>query len=133
VVGHAEPDYHLPMTDSRDLSRAFGEFVRAQRSLAKISQRELAKASGVSDSYLSQVERGQYTPSAAVLTSLARAFGIAPEVLYAQFDLLDQPDGSTRVSIEDAIRMDTELSQENKNVLLTVYRGLRAAGDGNTV
>jgi transcriptional regulator with XRE-family HTH domain len=107
------------------VAAAFGEFVRAQRQLAKISQRELAKASGVSDSYLSQLERGQYTPSASVLKSLAQAFGMSPEALYVQFGLLEQSAGEARPSIVEAIRLDQELSQEHKGVLLSVYRALR--------
>jgi transcriptional regulator with XRE-family HTH domain len=114
------------MNDSTPgLATAFGEFLRAQRRLAKISQRELAKVTGVSDSYLSQVERGQYTPSASVLQAIARAFGMSPAVLYSQLGLLDPQPESGRASVEEAIRLADELSQEHKQVLLTVYRALR--------
>ena len=105
----------------------FGEFVRAQRRLARISQRELARVSGVSDSYLSQVERGRYKPSASVLQAIAHAFGMSPATLYAQFGLLDPERDSGRTSVEEAVRLAEELSQDHKKVLLTVYRALRDA------
>src|SRR6476469_7764850 len=69
------------MDKSSDMAEAFGAFVKAQRQLANISQRQLAKASGMSDSYLSQIERGQYRPSAEVLRGIAQALGMAPSAL----------------------------------------------------
>ena len=57
---------------------AFGDFVRAQRRLAQVSLRNLARMSGVSDSYLSQIERGNYRPSPQVVKALAQAFGLKP-------------------------------------------------------
>ena len=69
------------------MAEAFGAFVKAQRQLANISQRQLAKASGMSDSYLSQIERGQYKPSAEVLRGIAHALGMAPAAIFAQFGL----------------------------------------------
>ena len=77
------------MDKSSDMAEAFGAFVKAQRQLANISQRQLAKASGMSDSYLSQIERGQYRPSAEVLRGIAQALGMAPAALFTQFGLLD--------------------------------------------
>jgi transcriptional regulator with XRE-family HTH domain len=67
------------MTDSEEQLQAFGEFVRAQRRLAQVSQRNLARMSGVSDSYLSQIERGNYRPSPQVVKALATAFGLEPK------------------------------------------------------
>jgi transcriptional regulator with XRE-family HTH domain len=111
------------MVVNEDVARAFGEFVRAQRKLARISQRELARATGVSDSYISQLERGQYRPSASVLNAIAHAFATPPEKLYAQWGLLDEP--ADTPSVEQAIRHDPTLSAQNKTTLLTVYRALR--------
>ena len=68
------------MNKPTDMAEAFGAFVKAQRLLANISQRQLAKASGMSDSYLSQIERGQYKPSAEVLRGIAGALHIPPMV-----------------------------------------------------
>ena len=72
---------------------AFGEFVRAQRQLAQVSQRNLAKMSGVSDSYLSQIERGNYRPSPQVVKALAQAFGLEPKQLYTMLGFIDENDG----------------------------------------
>ena len=114
------------MDKSNDMAEAFGSFVKAQRQLANISQRQLAKSSGMSDSYLSQIERGLYRPSAEVLRGIAQALGIAPAALFAQFGLLDTDDEqSPRVSVEEAIRLDEGLSQDKKDALLHMYRALR--------
>jgi transcriptional regulator with XRE-family HTH domain len=109
-----------------DMAEAFGAFVKAQRLLANISQRQLAKASGMSDSYLSQIERGQYRPSAEVLRGIAGALHIPPAVLFAQFGLLDtDEEQAPRVSVEEAIRLDDSLTQDKKDALLHMYRTLR--------
>jgi transcriptional regulator with XRE-family HTH domain len=127
VVDHAGV-YDLRVDEPKsEVAAVFGEFVRAQRRLARISQRELARVSGVSDSYLSQVERGRYKPSASVLQAIAHAFGMSPATLYAQFGLLDPERDSGRTSVEEAVRLAEELSQDHKKVLLTVYRALRDA------
>lgn len=114
------------MDKSSDMAEAFGTFVKAQRQLANISQRQLAKASGMSDSYLSQIERGQYRPSAEVLRGIAQALGIAPAVLFGQFGLLDTDnEASPRVTVEEAIRLDDTLTQDKKDALLHMYRTLK--------
>src|SRR5712691_8375172 len=81
---------------------AFGEFVRAQRRLAQVSQRNLARMSGVSDSYLSQIERGNYRPSPQVVKSLALAFGLKPEQLYTMLGFMDQDGADPAPSVEQA-------------------------------
>jgi transcriptional regulator with XRE-family HTH domain len=116
------------MEKPSEMAEAFGAFVKAQRQLANISQRQLAKASGMSDSYLSQIERGQYKPSAEVLRGIAQALGMAPAALFFQFGLLDTEDEHTpRVGVEEAIRRDDELSQDKKDALLHMYRALRGS------
>jgi len=100
---------------------AFGEFVKAQRLLAQVSQRYLAKVSGVSDSYLSQVERGRYRPSPQVVKSLAQAFGIPASVMYAQLGLMYDEDGKP-TGVEEAIRLDERLSPARQEALIRVYR-----------
>ena len=115
------------VTEHDEVAEAFGEFLRAQRHLANISQRKLASLSGVSDSYLSQVERGMYRPSADVMKSLATVFGLPPAALYAQFGLMDEaPETTNHAGVEEAIRLDDSLSPENKSALLSVYRALAA-------
>jgi transcriptional regulator with XRE-family HTH domain len=102
---------------------AFGDYIRAQRRLARISQRNLAKVTGVSDSYLSQVERGLYRPSAQVAKALAEAFGLSPQTLYKQLGLLDE-ESAAPTSVEQAIREDRRLGPEQKEALALMYRAL---------
>ncbi len=109
---------------------AFGEFVRAQRRLAQVSQRNLARMSGVSDSYLSQIERGNYRPSPQVVKALALAFGLKPEQLYTMLGFMDEPEGgkSSAPSVEEAIRLDPRLEPAQKDALLRVYRSFLSEG-----
>jgi transcriptional regulator with XRE-family HTH domain len=105
---------------------AFGEFIKTQRKLAKLSLRQLAAASEVSDAYLSQLERGLHAPSIRVLKSLAEAFGMSPEMLLAQAGLLD--DEGEAIDTETAIRADPRLTDTQKEALLGVYRGFVSGG-----
>jgi len=101
---------------------AFGEFVRAQRQLAQVSLRNLAKMSGVSDSYLSQIERGNYRPSPQVVKALAMAFGLKPEQLYTMLGFMDESENTAPPSVEQAIQMDSRLQPAQKEALVRVYR-----------
>src|SRR4051812_37482161 len=114
------------MSQTDELAQAFGEFLRAQRKLANISQRQLAGISGVSDSYLSQMERGMYRPSPEVMKAIAKAFNMSPAVIYAQFGLLDDEDEGGSAGVEEAIQRDPRLKDEHKQALLSMYRGLAA-------
>jgi transcriptional regulator with XRE-family HTH domain len=120
--------------DQEEMARAFGDFIRAQRKVARLSQRQVARASGVSDSYLSQMERGMYKPSPEVMKSLAKAFGISPYILYAQFGLLDDEDdaASTELDVELAIRRDTSLNANAKEALLVMYQTLVQQSGGKS-
>ena len=101
-----------------------GEFIRSQRELMSLSMRQLAERAKVSNPYLSQIERGVYTPSAQVLKGIASALDISAETLYQQAGLLDKTVERTAPLVEDAIRLDRRLTQEGKQALLQVYRGL---------
>jgi transcriptional regulator with XRE-family HTH domain len=114
--------------NSEEAALAFGEFLRAQRKLANISQRRLAQLSGVSDSYLSQMERGMYRPSPEIMKALAKAFHMSPSVLYAQFGLLDDEAEPREIGVEEAIMRDSRLEPEHKEALLVLYRTLAAKG-----
>ena len=107
---------------------AFGEFVRAQRQLAHVSLRNLAKMSGVSDSYLSQIERGNYRPSPQVVKALATAFGLKPEQLYTMLGFIDETESSAAPSVEQAIQMDPRLQPSQKEALVRVYRSFVGEG-----
>jgi transcriptional regulator with XRE-family HTH domain len=116
---------------SDEAARAFGDFLQSQRRLANISQRQLARASGVSDSYLSQVERGLYRPSAEVLKALAQAFEMPVSTMFAQSGLMDAAsEDAPSVGIEAAIRGDTRLTAQQKNALLGVYKAFVAEPRG---
>jgi len=109
------------MSDNEEQLRAFGEFVRAQRRLAQVSQRNLARMSGVSDSYLSQLERGNYRPSPQVVKALATAFGLEPKQLYTMLGFMDD-EGSADTSVEQAIQLDPRLDAGQKDALIRTYR-----------
>jgi transcriptional regulator with XRE-family HTH domain len=108
---------------------ALGEFIRAQRRLAKLSLRELAERARVSNPYLSQIERGLHEPSVRVLTSIAGALGLSPETLLAHAGMADTDDAPAAAShsTEAAIRSDVALGDEQKDALLAVYRSYVAA------
>ena len=114
--------YYRRMQDDDPVLVAFGEFVRAQRRLAQVSQRNLARMSGVSDSYLSQIERGNYRPSPQVVKALALAFGLKPEQLYTMLGFMDQDTPASNPSVEQAIQLDERLEPAQKDALIRVYR-----------
>jgi transcriptional regulator with XRE-family HTH domain len=96
-----------------------GDFIREQRSAAKVSLRELARTAGVSNPYLSQVERGLRKPSAEILSAIARGLSISAETLYEQAGILDRRSGTADTVA--AIRGDAALSERHKAVLLELY------------
>jgi transcriptional regulator with XRE-family HTH domain len=101
-----------------------GEFLRVQRRLADLSLRQLAETARISNAYLSQVERGLYRPSAQVLKNLADALHLSAETLFVRAGLMDeQPAGEHRADVEEAIRLDDRLTEEQKEALIRVYRG----------
>jgi transcriptional regulator with XRE-family HTH domain len=116
------------MTDTDDQLQAFGEFVRAQRHLAQVSQRNLARMSGVSDSYLSQIERGNYRPSPQVVKALATAFGLEPKQLYTMLGFMDEDENAAAPSVEQAIQLDTRLDAAQKEALMRIYRSFVGKG-----
>lgn len=101
-----------------DVASDIGSFIRSQRESAQVSMRQLAERSGVSNPYLSQVERGLRKPSADVLRQIAKALRVSAEVLYVQAGILEPRDSS---QVRDAIVTDTEITEPQKQVLLDVY------------
>ncbi len=104
------------------LGRDIGEYIRQQRSSAQISLRQLSKLAGVSNPYLSQIERGLRKPSAEILQQIAKGLRISAEALYVQAGILDAPVGGVVV---DAVLADTGLTERQKQVLLDVYETFR--------
>ena len=103
-----------------------GDYLREQRLANRLSLRQLADAAGVSNPYLSQIERGLRRPSADVLQSIAKALRISSETLYVQAGILS-PEQTEERSVELAIRADPGLTERQKDALVDIYRSLRAA------
>ena len=106
-----------------------GDYIKQQREQAKISLRQLAEQAGVSNPYLSQIERGLHEPSVRVLTSIAHALNLSAETLLAQAGLLDEETPTNGSATEDAIRNDARLTEDQKQALLAVYRSYVATND----
>ena len=105
---------------------SLGEYLREQRVSAQLSLRQLAEQTGVSNPYLSQIERGLRRPSAEVLQQLAKALRISAETLYVRAGILDPNEAEVR-SVELAILADPGLTERQKQSLLDVYESFRAA------
>ena len=99
-----------------------GGFIRSQRELAQVSVRQLAEKAGVSNPYLSQIERGLRKPSAEVLNQIAKALRVSADVLYVRAGLLEPSEPS---EVRDAIVMDTAITERQKQVLLDIYTSFR--------
>jgi transcriptional regulator with XRE-family HTH domain len=102
-----------------------GEYLREQRLAARLSLRQLAEQAGVSNPYLSQIERGLRKPSAEVLQQIAKALRISAEQLYIRAGIVSVDEG-TASSVEIAILGDTGLSERQKQSLLDVYASFLA-------
>ncbi len=103
-----------------------GEFIREQRERANLSLRRLAERAGVSNPYLSQIERGIRNPSAEILKRLSRALEISAETLYTRAGLIE--DGPAAPTVVEAIESDRNLTPRQKQVVLDLYRALVEAG-----
>lgn len=101
-----------------------GAFIKTQRKLANLSQRELAKLTNLSDPYVSQIERGLHEPSIRVVRAMSKALNIQVETMMAYAGLFeDAVSGASASSdTESAIRCDVGLSDDQKQALLGVYR-----------
>jgi transcriptional regulator with XRE-family HTH domain len=104
-----------------------GEYIREQRKRAKVSLRQLAETAGVSNPYLSQIERGLRKPSVEILQQIAKGLRISAEVLYVQAGILE--DRETDTDVQSAIRADLILSERQKQVLLDIYESFIKEND----
>jgi transcriptional regulator with XRE-family HTH domain len=105
---------------------SIGSYIREQREQAKISIRQLAQAAGVSNPYLSQVERGLRRPSADILQQIAKGLRISAEALYVQAGILDDKESETaETSVTDAIMADPEITERQKQMLIDIYESFR--------
>ena len=101
-----------------------GDYLLEQRRQARLSLRQLAELTGVSNPYLSQVERGLRRPSAEVLQQLAKALRVSAETLYVRAGILDPDEDGSR-SVELAVLADPALSERHKQALLDIYASFR--------
>lgn len=102
-----------------------GEYLREQRRTAQLSLRQLADAAGVSNPYLSQIERGLRKPSAEVLQQVAKALRISAETLYVRAGILDAERDRDDVETRAVILADPTLNERQKQVLLQIYESFR--------
>jgi len=122
-------DDHATEKDSGSGSRMsdLGTYIRNQREGAKLSLRNLAKIAGVSNPYLSQIERGLRKPSAEILQAIAKALSISSETLYVKAGILEERLGDA--DLEHAIERDLHLTDAQKNALVEMYRSFRKLND----
>src|SRR5258707_12697819 len=115
-------------------TEALGAFIRSQRKLARLSLRQLAELTSLSNPYLSQVERGRHQPSVRVLKLIADALNISAETLLIQVGLLDAQDpgagGPAAEEVAAAIRADHRLTSEQRAALIAVYDSMLNADRG---
>ena len=120
-----------------NLGQSLGEYLREQRTSARLSLRQLADLAGVSNPYLSQIERGVKKPSAEILQQLAKGLQISSESLYVKAGFLDERTVSEHRpwDVETAVTADLALTERQKSTLIDIYRsfvGEAAAGPAET-
>ena len=115
-----------------DLDRRWhdlGEFIREQRNVGQMSLRKLSEVAGVSNPYLSQIERGLRRPSAEILQQIARALEISSETLYVRAGILDEP--GTQPDPVAEIRRDPAITEEQKKTLVRIYESFRKENEAD--
>ncbi|MGH9114883.1 MAG: helix-turn-helix domain-containing protein [Acidimicrobiales bacterium] len=109
--------------DLPDTWRDLGEFIREQRSVARLSLRRLSDMAGISNPYLSQIERGLRRPSAEILQQIARALRLSAETLYVRAGILEAREVAG--DLTEAILGERTLSDDQKRTLLRIYLSFR--------
>jgi len=107
------------MKDLEDRWAEVGAFIRDQRQVGRISLRKLSEMAGISNPYLSQIERGLRKPSADILQQIAKALRISAETLYIRAGILEEREGEEDVTM--AVLRDAQLTEEQKQTLLRIY------------
>jgi transcriptional regulator with XRE-family HTH domain len=105
---------------------SIGDYIKQQREQAKISLRQLAEQAGVSNPYLSQIERGLRKPSAEILQQIAKGLRISAEALYVQAGILEDRPGDS--GVRAALLTDPQLTERQKQVLIEIYESFRKEG-----
>jgi transcriptional regulator with XRE-family HTH domain len=119
------------MKELPDRWRELGEFIREQRAGARLSLRRLSDMAGISNPYLSQIERGLRKPSAEILQQIAKALRISAETLYVRAGILEERavDGDL---VEEILR-DPTLTEDQKQTLVRIYLSFAHENEGNLV
>jgi transcriptional regulator with XRE-family HTH domain len=115
-----------------DQLKPLGDFIRAQRKAAEMSLRELAAKAGVSNPYISQIERGLHEPSMRVLRSISSALSLPVDALLVRAGLIDEdPQAAAKAAatVESAIAADPNLKPDQRNSLLAVYKSYVIANE----
>ena len=108
-----------------------GDYLREQRRGAQLTLRQLSEQAGISNPYLSQIERGLRKPSAEVLQQIAKALRISAETVYVRAGILD-PDETGERTVQLAVVSDTDLSERQKRVLLDIYETFKRENSSST-
>jgi transcriptional regulator with XRE-family HTH domain len=109
--------------------RGLGEYIRDQRRTAQISLRQLARQAGVSNPYLSQIERGLRKPSAEILQQIAKALRISAEAMYVQAGILEEREGG---EFTESVLRDPFLTERQRQVLIEIYTSFRNENESRT-
>jgi transcriptional regulator with XRE-family HTH domain len=113
------------VTELEERWRDLGQFIREQRHIGHLSLRKLSELAGVSNPYLSQIERGLRKPSAEILQQIARALEISSETLYVRAGILEER--AQDADLVSDIRRDPWIDEEQKRTLIQIYESFRAA------
>jgi transcriptional regulator with XRE-family HTH domain len=118
-------------TEGAQFVNELGSFIREQRSSARLSLRRLSELAGISNPYLSQIERGLRRPSAEILQQIAKALRISAETLYVHAGILERPDGDTDLSRH--ILADHHLTEEQRQAMMRIYLSFRHENEDQAV
>ena len=110
---------------------SLGEFLRRQRELSQLSIRQLADICGISNPYLSQIERGLRMPSSVILQSLSKGLKLSAETLYTQAGILD-PQETEESDVVKAVMHDPSLSARQREMLIDMYSSFRKVNEADT-
>src|SRR5438132_4600879 len=114
--------------DAEGRMHDLGGFIRDQRRMARLSLRKLSELAGISNPYLSQIERGLRKPSAEILQAIARALRISAETLYVRAGILEARDGEHDLVAE--ILRNPTITERQKQVLIEIFRSFQNASEG---
>jgi len=131
-VAEEEPEAEVEGGSSDDVDgsaletrwRELGDFIREQRQVGRLSLRRLSEMAGVSNPYLSQIERGLRKPSADILRQIARALSISSEELYVRAGILEERPSEVDLIVE--IRRAGDLTEDQKKTLIHIYESFRS-------